>query len=77
MDFITSTVFTCMKFDTLLFILSCAVGMNFLLYVDGILLKASSPRLLDIITALLFSEFVMTDMGSLHYLLDIALNLVF
>jgi hypothetical protein len=67
-----------MKFDTLLFILSCAVGMNFLLlYVDGILLKASSPRLLDMITALLFSEFVMTDKGSLHYLLDIALNLVF
>ena len=33
-------------------------------YVDDIVLTASSPRLIDRITAFLRSEFAMTDMGS-------------
>jgi hypothetical protein len=45
-----------------------------LLYVDHIVLAASSTRLLDRITASLRSEFVMTDMGSLHYFLGIAVT---
>jgi hypothetical protein len=39
------------------------------LYVDDIVLTASSTRLLDRITASLHSEFAMTNMGSLHYFL--------
>jgi hypothetical protein len=45
-----------------------------LLYVDDIVLTASSTRLLGQITASLRSEFAMTDMGSLHYFLGIALT---
>jgi hypothetical protein len=43
-----------------------------LLYVDDIVLTASSARLLDRITASLRFEFSMTDMGSLHYFFGIA-----
>jgi hypothetical protein len=45
-----------------------------LLYVDDIVLTASSTRLLDRITASRHSEFAMTDMGSLHYFLGIAVT---
>jgi hypothetical protein len=48
-------------------------GTTFLLlYVDDIVLTASSTRLLERITASLRSEFALTDMGSLHYFLGIA-----
>jgi hypothetical protein len=50
-------------------------GYGFLLlYIDDIILTASSTRLLDQITASLRSEFAMTDMGSLHYFLGIAVT---
>jgi hypothetical protein len=45
-----------------------------LLYVDDIVLTASSTQLPNRITASLRSEFTMTDMGSLHYFLDIAVT---
>jgi hypothetical protein len=58
-----------------LFILRCVEGTTFLLlYIDDIVLTASSTRLLDWITASLHSEFAMTDMGSLHYFLDITVT---
>jgi histone deacetylase 1/2 len=44
------------------------------LYVDDIVLTASSTRLLDRITASFCSEFAMTGMGSLHYFLGIAVT---
>jgi hypothetical protein len=44
------------------------------MYVDDIVLTASSTRLLDRITAFLRSKFAMTDMGSLHYFLGIAVT---
>ena len=73
--FITSTGFVCSRSDTLLFILRCAEGTAYLLlYVDDIVLTASSTRLLDRITAFLRAEFAMTDMGSLHYFLGIAVT---
>jgi hypothetical protein len=43
-------------------------------YVDDIVLTASSTQLLDRITASLRSEIAMTDMGSLHYFLGIAVT---
>jgi hypothetical protein len=58
-----------------LFVLQCAEGTAFLLlYVDNIILAGFSTRLLDRITASLRSEFAMTDMGSLHYFLGIAVT---
>jgi histone deacetylase 1/2 len=55
--------------------LQCAEGIAFLLlYVDDIVLTASSTRLLDRITASLRSEFAMTDMGSLYYFLGIVVS---
>jgi hypothetical protein len=42
------------------------------MYVDDIVLTTSSTQLLDRITASLRSDFAMTDMGSLHYFLGIA-----
>jgi histone deacetylase 1/2 len=44
------------------------------MYVNNIILTASSTQLLDRITASLRSEFAMTDMGSLHYFLGIAVT---
>jgi hypothetical protein len=50
-------------------------GTTFLLfYIDDIVHTASSTRLLDRITASLHSEFAITDMGSLHYFLGIAVT---
>jgi hypothetical protein len=73
--FITSLGFTCSRSDTSLFVLQCTEGTTFLLlYVDDIVLTASLTRLLDRITASLRSEFAMTDMGSLHYFLGIAVT---
>jgi hypothetical protein len=73
--FITSTGFTCSRSDTSLFVLQCPEGTTFLLlYVDDIVLTASSPRLIDRITASLRSEFAMTDMGILHYFLGITVT---
>jgi hypothetical protein len=45
-----------------------------LLYVDDIILIASSTRLLDWITTSHRSEFTMMDMGSLHYFLSITVT---
>jgi hypothetical protein len=45
-----------------------------LLYINDIILTASSTQLLDRITASLRSEFAMTDMGNLHYFLGIAVT---
>ena len=42
-----------------------------LVYVDDIILTASSPDLLRRITARLSSEFAMTDLGTLHHFLSI------
>jgi hypothetical protein len=44
------------------------------MYVDDIILTASSTQLLDRIVAFLRSEFSMTDMGRLHYFLGIAVT---
>jgi hypothetical protein len=71
--FIISIGFTCSRSDMSLFVLQCAEGTTFLLlYVDDIVLTASSTQLLGRITASICSEFAMMDMGSLHYFLGIA-----
>jgi hypothetical protein len=73
--FITSIGFTCSRSNMSLFVLQCAEGTTFLLlYIDDIILTGLSTRLLDRITASLRSEFAMTDMGSLHYFLGIAVT---
>ena len=74
-SFITSTGFVCSCSDTSLFVLRCAEGTAFLLlYVDDIVLTASSTGLLDRITTSLRAEFAMTDMGNRHYFLSIAVT---
>jgi hypothetical protein len=45
-----------------------------LLYVDNIILIASSAALLQCITVQLHSEFAMTDLGDLHHFLGIAVT---
>ncbi|XP_066334139.1 uncharacterized mitochondrial protein AtMg00810-like [Miscanthus floridulus] len=45
-----------------------------LLYVDNIILMASSRELLQLITARLHSEFAMTDLGDLHHFLGISMT---
>lgn len=45
-----------------------------LLYVDDIVLTASSSRLLHHIQQRLFAEFLMKDLGSLHYFLGISVT---
>jgi histone deacetylase 1/2 len=73
--FITSIFFTCSRSDMSLFVLQCVEGTTFLLlYIDDIILTASSTQLLDRITTSLCFEFAMTDMGSLHYFLGIAVT---
>ncbi|GJR76677.1 ribonuclease H-like domain-containing protein, partial [Tanacetum coccineum] len=61
------------KIDTLLFIFHRGLDIAYLLlYVDDIILTASSIALLQRIIALLHNEFTMTDLGSLNYFFDIS-----
>ncbi|XP_066374879.1 uncharacterized mitochondrial protein AtMg00810-like [Miscanthus floridulus] len=45
-----------------------------LLYVDDIIVTASSPALLQHVTSRLHSEFAMTDLGDLHHFLGISVT---
>nr|ABA94365.1 retrotransposon protein, putative, unclassified [Oryza sativa Japonica Group] len=67
--------FTSSASDTSLFIYKDGDNIAYLLlYVDDILLTASSTSLLQHITARLHSEFAMTDLGDLHFFLGISVT---
>lgn len=70
--FIQTIGFRGCKADTSLFIFSHTTGTAFLLlYVDDIVLTASSASLLQSLIHQLKTEFSMTDMGDLHFFLGI------
>jgi hypothetical protein len=70
---ITSLGFVETKSDTSLFIYYRGADVAFLLlYVDDIVLTASSPSFLHRIIAALRREFSMTDMGPLHHFLGVS-----
>jgi hypothetical protein len=70
---ITSLGFVEAKSDMSLFIYCRGADMAFLLlYVDDIVLTASSPSFLRRIIAALHREFSMTDMGPLHHFLGVS-----
>jgi hypothetical protein len=72
---ITSLGFVEAKSDTSLFIYCRGVDMAFLLlYVDDIVLTASSPSFLHRIITALRREFSMTDMGPLHHFLGVSVQ---
>jgi hypothetical protein len=72
-SFIQTIGFTPSLFDTSLFIYHHNNDFSYLLlYVDDIVLTASSQPFLDHIIILLRSEFSMTDLGFLHHFLNIA-----
>jgi hypothetical protein len=61
--------------DTSLFVLREGTSLAYLLlYVDDIILTASSSALLQRIMTRLSSEFAMTDLGALHHFLGIAVT---
>ncbi|KAG8053941.1 hypothetical protein GUJ93_ZPchr0001g29905 [Zizania palustris] len=67
--------FTSTASDTSLFVYRQGDDLAYLLlYVDDIILTASSTRLLQHLSARLHDEFAMTDLGSLHYFLDISVR---
>jgi hypothetical protein len=67
--------FTSSASDTSLFIYKDGDNVAYLLlYVDDIMLTASSTSLLQHITARLHSEFAMTDLGDLHFFLGISVT---
>jgi hypothetical protein len=57
------------KSDTSLFVYHHADGVAYLLYVDDIVLTASSTQLLQRIITSLQQEFAMKDLGQLHHFL--------
>ena len=72
---ITSLGFVESKADSSLFIYRRGADTAFLLlYVDDIVLTASSPRLLQQIIVALQKEFSMTDMGPLHHFLGLSVE---
>jgi hypothetical protein len=72
---ITSLGFVKAKSDMSLFIYCRGADMAFLLlYVDDIVLTASSPSFLHRIIAALRREFSMTDMGPLHHFLGVSVQ---
>nr|GEX95505.1 ribonuclease H-like domain-containing protein [Tanacetum cinerariifolium] len=72
-SFITRVGFQRSKTDTSLFVYHKGLDVAYLLlYVDDIVLTASSTALLERIITLLHSEFAMTDLGSLNYFLGIS-----
>ena len=63
------------KTDSSLFVYRRGLDMAYpLLYVDDIILTASSSTLLHSLIGSLRSEFTMTDMGDLHYFLGISVK---
>jgi len=61
--------------DTSLFVLTEGTSLAYLLlYVDDIILTASTPALLQRLMARLQSEFAMTDLGALHHFLGVAVT---
>jgi len=69
LGFVTSTS------DTSLFVLTEGTSLAYLLlYVDDIILTASTPALLQRLMARLQSEFAMTDLGALHHFLGVAVT---
>uniref|UniRef100_A0A1J3GTS0 Retrovirus-related Pol polyprotein from transposon TNT 1-94 n=1 Tax=Noccaea caerulescens TaxID=107243 RepID=A0A1J3GTS0_NOCCA len=71
----TKMGFTNSKCDTSLFILRRGSDFAYLLlYVDDIILTASSPTLLRSIISSLKNEFPMSDLGYLHYFLGISVR---
>jgi hypothetical protein len=61
--------------DTSLFVLRSGHDMVYLLlYVDDIIIPASSTPLLQRLLDRIHSEFAMTDLGDLHYVLGIAVT---
>ncbi|GJX72817.1 ribonuclease H-like domain-containing protein [Tanacetum coccineum] len=72
-SFVTRIGFQHSKTDTSLFIFHRGSNITYLLlYVDDIILTASSTALSQRIIALLHNEFAMTDLGSLNYFLGIS-----
>jgi hypothetical protein len=70
--YITSLGFVEAKFDTSLFVFWCSTDMIYLLlYVDDIVLTASSASLLQQTISALKREFAMKDLGSLHHFLGV------
>ncbi|XP_022018965.1 uncharacterized mitochondrial protein AtMg00810-like [Helianthus annuus] len=71
-NFILSRGFKSSAYDNSLFIYHCGSDMAYLLlYVDDIVLTASSTTLLRQIIDMLSREFSMTDLGDLHHFLGI------
>ena len=67
--------FSASSSDTSLFVLQEGGATAYLLlYVDDIVLTASTPALLRRITERLHSEFAMTDLGDLHHFLGISVT---
>jgi len=73
-NFICSIGFTTSKSDASLFVYKAGDNMAYLLYVDDIIVTASSPALLQHVTSRLHSEFAMTDLGDLHHFLGISVT---
>ena len=74
-SFIASAGFIGSKSDSSLFVYRRGADMAYLLlYVDDIILTASSSTLLHSLIATLRTEFSMTDMGDLHYFLGISVT---
>ena len=67
--------FTASATDTSLFVLKTGADMAYLLlYVDDIIVTASSTSFLRSLLDKLHSEFAMTDLGDLHFFLGIAVS---
>jgi hypothetical protein len=72
--FLCSQGFVEAKSDTSLFILRHGSDIAYLLYVDDIVLTASSPELLRRIISCLQREFAMKDLGTLHHFLGVTVE---
>ncbi|KAK1604337.1 hypothetical protein QYE76_028010 [Lolium multiflorum] len=74
-SYIATLGFVASATDTSLFVLHSAADTAYLLlYVDDIIVTASSTSLLEGLLARLHSEFAMTDLGDLHYFLGMKLS---
>jgi hypothetical protein len=72
--FLCSQGFVEAKSDTSLFLFRRGPDTAYLLYVDGIVLTASSPGLLRRIISCLQQEFAMKDLGALHHFLGVTVE---
>ncbi|XP_051197140.1 uncharacterized mitochondrial protein AtMg00810-like [Lolium perenne] len=71
---VTSAGFVPIAHDPVLFVHTSSRGQTLLLYVDDMIITCDDPEYIDFVKARLRDQFLMTDLGPLHYFLGLEVS---